>query len=212
MAPCEVASPQRHPARSHCFEFGPAPWRMPFAFVLIACFHASVANAAPIRVIQEWNEVDVAINGKTARTGATVDPSSLTGVGFERLDILDFVLIRFLNGVGQTTLALTSNPPVALGLEGTVFAAYQDGVFRGLRSIDLGGNPAAQLFNTAVPQPNDGGAVIMGDTAMIYGFPISGQEDYLLVSTQFVPLPEPATVTLLGWILFATRRRHRPRR
>lgn len=168
----------------------------------VLVLQAPQAQAELLRVIQEWDSVNVATDGKTARTAATIEPGTLNGVGFERLPIDNFFLGRSLNGIGQSSATLQSNPPLEQNIGGTVFAAYLDGVFQGLRSLDTGGSASAALDDLNTPQVDNGGAVLFGDGTMIFFIPISGQENYVLTQTELVVIPEPATLVLLGASLF----------
>ena len=169
----------------------------------VLLLQAPQAQAELVRIIQTWDSENFATDGKTARTGATVDTGTLNGAGFERLPIgMDFFLGRLLNGIGQSASTLQINPPLEQNVDGTIFAAYIDGVFQGLRSLDTGGAARAALDDLNTLQVDINGGVSIGDATMIFFFPISGQENYVLNQTEFIVIPEPASLVLLGASFF----------
>lgn len=172
---------------------------------------ASPAEAT-LLVIQQWEHDDVLNNGLTIRTGARFDDSAFTGIGVERSLLFQFNVIRLTFGVGQSSeIAIFPSPP-SFASDGSIFAEFNDGIFQGLFSVDIGGASRTTLVGE-VSGTDFGNRVNVAGAALIY-FVGLDSIDYDLVSSDITNLnavPEPASGILLGigslWLMSRRRRK-----
>lgn len=167
---------------------------------------------ATLLIIQQWEDIGFASNGRTIRTGARFEDSSFTGVGIERSLLFQLNVIRLTLGIGQSSeIALFPAPP-SFTSDGSIFAEFENGIFQGLFSVDVGGASRTTLVRE-VTGIDDGNRVILGGGRLTY---FVGLDDfkYDLVSSDITNLnavPEPASGLLFGigslWLMSRRRRK-----
>ncbi len=186
-----------------------------FAFAILAAlaqFKAPPAEAATLRLIQQWEHENFSSNLRTIRTGARFDDSVLIGSGTERIPIDQFNVINLMGGVGQSSeVAVFTDPPDLLS-EVNIFAEYLNGSFVGLFNVPGAGAGVTELVDE-VSLFDSGNRVLVNGPRLLY----TTFGNYDLKSSDFTNLsavPAPAALPLfatglsvLGW--FGWRRRRK---
>jgi len=188
-------------------------------FMLIAAMAVAAAipllakpAAATLLVIQQWEDLGFASNGRTVRTGARFDDSSFTGIGVERSLLFQLNVIRLTFDVAQSSEIAIFPAPPSFASDGSIFAEFNAGIFQGLFSVDVGLASRTTLVEEVTGFDN-GNRVILGGGRLTY---FVGLDDfrYDLVSSEFFNLtavPEPASGMLFGigsfWLIARRRRK-----
>lgn len=177
-----------------------------FKSILIAIslllLQSQLAQGATVRLDQLWNHQNFGIGGNQLNliTSAFYSDSGITGAGTEEILLDRFTVLRLDGSLGLNFSVADFFEPRSLLQEGNIFARHIDGVFQFLSHVDTGGAARIQIRTGDLSGPISGSININGGE-LVYHFPISGSNNYLLQSSTFSTLPPPSVIPLPGALL-----------